>query len=291
LKIIPAKQYVHLQYRPVFSKSELLKVFEQESREINNDFVECLMYTDDQGVVMVGKMTDDVEHRKINRIGRYWKPWFYKHVEGFLRDGPAEEYIPIREYYHRHTKSLFWELAEIIPFGNNPIYRYIYGWMIPPKISLLKLTQTKALRRLYDLHHVVQDMLVPINKLGEALDVFKREFNIYPLWICPMKLFSHPKYRGLVNPVPDEDLYVDIGGYGSPKAPTFVARESLRRVEKYVRDVGGFQALYADTYMTREEFREMFDHRLYDELRKAYDCEGALPEIYDKISKDARRYE
>ena len=48
--------------------------------------------------------------------------------------------------------------------------------------------------------------------------------------------------------------------------------------------------LYADTYMTREEFREMFDHSLYDKLRKDLKCFGAFPEVYDKINKSARHW-
>lgn len=46
--------------------------------------------------------------------------------------------------------------------------------------------------------------------------------------------------------------------------------------------------LYADMYMTREEFRQMFDHKLYDQTRKKYNCEDAFPEVYDKVSKAAR---
>ena len=57
-------------------------------------------------------------------------------------------------------------------------------------------------------------------------------------------------------------------------------------MEKYTRDVKGYQLLYADTFMTREEFREMFDHTLYDRVRKKYNAEGAFPEIYDKIKPE-----
>lgn len=46
--------------------------------------------------------------------------------------------------------------------------------------------------------------------------------------------------------------------------------------------------LYADTYTSREEFRRMFDHSLYDKMRKELDCEAAFPEIYDKVSRSAR---
>lgn len=49
------------------------------------------------------------------------------------------------------------------------------------------------------------------------------------------------------------------------------------------------QMMYADSYMTREEFREMFDHRVYDQLRKKLPlCLQAFPEVYDKVCKANR---
>lgn len=48
---------------------------------------------------------------QINRIGLHFQPWFFKHVESYLqRDRTGVEYIPLRQYYHRHTRSIFWEL-------------------------------------------------------------------------------------------------------------------------------------------------------------------------------------
>ena len=45
--------------------------------------------------------------------------------------------------------------------------------------------------------------------------------------------------------------------------------------------------LYADSYMTREEFSEMFDHSLYNRIRKAIPlCKERMPEIYDKVHKE-----
>jgi len=83
-------------------------------------------------------------------------------------------------------------------------------------------------------------------------------------------------------------MYVDIGAYGTPKIPNYNARLTTRKLEQHVRDVNGFQMLYADTYMTKGEFRQMFNHQLYDKLRKELKCETAFPEVYDKVSKDAR---
>jgi len=49
-----------------------------------------------------------------------------------------------------------------------------------------------------------------------------------------------------------------------------------------------FQMLYADSFMTREEFHQMFDHRLYNKMRKQLCCQKAFPEVYDKVSRKAR---
>ena len=67
---------------------------------------------------------------------------------------------------------------DIIPFGNNPIFRYLFGWTVPPKISLLKLTQGEAIKKMYEEHQMIQDMLVPLDKLGEALGVFHKEVEV-----------------------------------------------------------------------------------------------------------------
>lgn len=272
------------------------------------DFVEALAFSKEHVVVMVGTMVDKPTGRreagKVNAIGKFWKPWFFKHVESFLAKGSSEmkgkdveavgeEYIPLRHYYHRHSKSLFWEIQDIIPFGNHPLFRYLFGWMMPPRISLLKLTQTEALRKLYEEHHVVQDMLVPVKDLGESLDCFEEVFSVYPLWLCPMRIPKNPDFRkhgGFIRPLEDGDeMFVDVGAYGNPSMEGFNAREACRKAEDFVRAKKGYQMMYADSFMSREEFREMFDHGKYDELRRKMDrCLQAFPEVYDKVSKAAR---
>ncbi|XP_057662659.1 delta(24)-sterol reductase-like [Diorhabda carinulata] len=288
IQMIPAKNYVELIYEPVWGIDNIVTRFNEVSRDKTNEFVEVIMYSDNEAVVMTGTQTDHLGSTKLNSIGRWYKPWFYKYVQSKLKKIIiTKECIPLRDYYHRHTRSIFWELQDIIPFGNNIIFRFLFGWLIPPKISLLKLTQTETIKKLYEEHHVIQDMLVPADKLEESLRFFKDKLQLYPIWLCPFILPTNP---GMLNSRSDRDekLYVDIGIYGSPKVETFHSRETTREIEKHVITVNGFQMLYADTYMTREEFRTMFDHSLYDDLRKKLRCEDAFPEVYDKISKQAR---
>ncbi|KAL4656040.1 delta(24)-sterol reductase-like [Arapaima gigas] len=289
IRIIPARAWIKLTYEPVRGLQAICQRFAQESANKENQFVEGLQYSLNEAVIMTGMMTDEAEPDKINRIGFYFKPWFFKHTECFLKeDCRAVEYIPLRHYYHRHTRSIFWELqvTDIIPFGNNPVFRYLFGWMVPPKISLLKLTQGETIRKLYEQHHVVQDMLIPMKHLESAISRFHQDIQVYPLWLCPFVLPSQP---GMVHPKGDEDeLYVDIGAYGEPKVKHFQARASTRQLEKFVREVHGFQMLYADVYLDRQEFWEMFDGSLYHKLREELDCKLAFPEVYDKICKSAR---
>ena len=50
-----------------------------------------------------------------------------------------------------------------------------------------------------------------------------------------------------------------------------------------------YQMLYADSYLTKDEFYQMFDHKGYESLRGKYRCDDALPTIYDKVNRKARR--
>ena len=67
---------------------------------------------------------------------------------------------------------------DIVPFGNNVLFRYLLGWLTPPKVSLLKLTQGETIRQLYEEHHVVQDMLVPVSEMKSSLMCFHKELNV-----------------------------------------------------------------------------------------------------------------
>lgn len=297
LSIIPAKKYVKLHYQPVYSLDELCEVFEQESRDTEkNDFVEALMYGLNSAVVMTGVLTDQQDDdAPVNAIGRFWKPWFYKHVEKQIttRKG-GYEYIPLRHYYHRHTRGLFWEMESIIPFGNHPLFRTLLGWALPPKISLLKYTETETTRRLRDKYHIVQDMLMPIKLLKKSLQYFQDNYDIYPLWLSPMAIYDNEKSIGFIHPyqTPNgikDSMYVDIGAYGNPMKRPFDGMSALRELENFVIENRGYQALYAKTLMSREQFRTMFDHCRYDQLRtKLPLCNRAFNEVYDKVSSKAR---
>lgn len=297
LKIIPCKKYVRLEYIPVFNQDEMIELFEKESRNTeNNDFVEGLVYDKHQAVIMLGKMADKIGNDgKKNAIGRWYKLWFYLHVKSIMhKKKRVVEYIPLRQYYHRHTRSLFWTMEEIIPFGHQFWHRLLFGWTMPPQISLMKYFETETTRKLREKFHVAQDMLMPISKLKESLNYFHENWGLNVLWLCPMAVYSNHNGLGFIHPFKKEDetldeLFVDIGAYGVGKAPGFDGNKALHECEQFVIKNHGYQAMYAKTLLSRDDFRKMFDHSYYDILREKIPyCKQAFPEVYDKVSKSAR---
>ena len=296
LYIIPCSKFVELTYQPIYGLDNIVQKFEDASRNKEYQFIELLQYSRDEAVLMTGNFAKDAFDRsKINRIGRFYKPWFYKQVEKFLKNNSTSvEYIPLRDYYHRHTRSLFWEMEEVIPFGNSLWFRYLLGWALPPQLSLMKYFETETTRALREKHHVVQDMLMPISLLKKSLLYFEEHYQVYPLWVCPMAVKAYPNNIGFIHPYHKDngeydELFVDIGAYGSPKQINFDGNTSLAKLENFVIDNHGYQALYARTLMNKEQFRRMFSHLSYDALREKLPlCSRAFSEVYDKVGGTAR---
>ena len=302
VKIVPCLPFVRLEYSPFTDRDAAMVHFAKLS-ESETDYVEAIVYSATDVVVMAGYAAASVPPgAKLNTLSYYWKPWFFKHVQAMLTRDAAQannativEYIPLRDYYHRHTKSMFWEMELMVPIGNHPLFRYVLGWMMPPKVSFLKLTQTELTRRLTEETHVAQDFLVPMSELGHTLDFCHTLLDqIYPVWLCP---HNHGEMGGSLLPSapnPKQDgsqMYVDVGVYGLPRvvhdnpgvSNIFNMREAMRAVEAKLRSIGGVQMLYADIFCTREEFEAMFAHGTYREVRKKYRAVGAFPEVFDKM--------
>ena len=109
-----------------------------------------------------------------------------------------------------------------------------------------------------------------------------------------MAIFDNDRRLGFVHSLQKKDgtvdeMYVDIGAYGTPLKTNFDNASALPLLEKFVIDHHGYQALYAKTTLSREDFRTMFDHSDYDQLRERLPfCTQAFDEIYDKISSKGR---
>jgi delta24-sterol reductase len=303
LPVIPARPYVRLTYKGVNSLEEMVRAFTRIATASEPpEFLDALLFERNRGVLMYGDFADLPAGVKPNRIGRFYKPWFYKHAEALARRGEVSEYLPLRDYYHRYTRSLYWHGELLVPFGNNPLFRYTLGWLMPPKVALMRLVQTESIRKYRDQRNAVQDVLTPIRHLRACLEMVDREFEVYPLWLCAHKMFrtspqgmlapSHVRSRA--NPrastnAGDTEMFVDVGLW---QVPGFVKRgqawdghRAVRNMEAWARAHDAYQCLYAVTEQSQEEFWRMFDRTLYARVRAAYGAEGAFMDVYEKVRR------
>ncbi len=290
IRIVRIQSHVKLDYEPFHSINDLCKRLEELTEGDNAPhLVEALVFSRSTGVILKGEPANAPKGAKVNYINNYYKPWFYSHVERSLTTGSFSEYIPTRHYFHRHTPSVFFQLKDIVPFANNPLYRYLWAWMGAPKVSLMKLTMTQSLRKQTFENRVSQDILVPIEKLAASIQLSEELFGIYPLWICPFRLFDHGPNEGFLRNPPNgtkSHMFVDLGIYGLPsirESRQYDQIAASRRLEEFVRACGGYQMLHADICMTRDEFEQMFEHSNYRVMRKKFNAEDAFPEVYEKV--------
>ncbi|GJS83592.1 delta(24)-sterol reductase [Tanacetum coccineum] len=267
-------------------------------------FVETIIYNPNEAVCMTGKYACEEEAKrnktKINNIGWWFKPWFYQHAQMALSKGEFVEYIPIREYYHRHTRSYFWEAKLLLPFADQWWFRFLLGWMMPPKIPILKATQVESIRNYYHDMHVLQDLLVPLYKVSDALEWAHEEMEVYPIWVCPHRLYKHP-YKTMVFPEPGFEqhhrkgdtayaqMYTDIGLYYAPgpvlRGEVFDGSNAVSRMEQWLIENHGFETQYAVSELSENDFWKMFDGELYEKCRIKYGAIGNFMTVYYKSKK------
>ena len=292
LSVIRCQPFVRVTYTPFAQGADLCRRFREESlRSDPHEFLEALVLdrSSGGGVMLTGDFCTEKNGLPVNSLSAYNAEWFYKQVEKHLVSGKTHtELVPLKDWYHRHTSSLFWEMELILPMGNSWLFRNLLGWLKPISIPLLKLSHTKTLAAFYDKAHVAQDFLVPIESLEDALAKAHALYDIYPIWLCPHQV-RESKGALQVREGKDVDMYVDVGLYGIStkvdRGEEFDGRTATAAYEKWLIANKGYSALYASVELSREEFAAMFDRTLYREMRHKWGAEGVLADTYDKIKR------
>lgn len=308
MRLVKSPKYVKLQYR-VFKDQDIQGAYLDRYRkqltagdEASPYYLEGQIFSARDAVLIEGHAAtqQDILQFPVNDIAWYYKPFFYRHVESFLQtnqDGYTE-LIPNLSYLLRHERSMCMTMGSIMPTANDWRFRWLFGWMMPPNMNLLKNSRPPEERQRSMRTQVYQDMAVPETKMKDFLQYLEQEFSVYPLLMYPCKVIDRggfvrlPRNHGKpYQGIPETGYYLNLGIYGIPKPirsgnTKYPTVTKVREVEQYVRDNGGFLHTYVDVFSTKEEFEQMFDHTLWRQVRKVYDPTGVFPEIYDKIKPE-----
>ena len=135
---------------------------------------------------------------------------------------------------------------------------------------------------------VVQDIEVPVERLGEFLDWFDAEVGMRPVWLCPLRLRGvsadpddrrpWPSY-----PLMPERTYVNVGFWGAVHVGDDASNSPLNRaIEEKVSELDGHKSLYSEAFYDPATFDRLYDGANLAAVKKRYDPEERLTSLYDK---------
>ena len=130
---------------------------------------------------------------------------------------------------------------------------------------------------------VVQDIEVPIDRTAEFLHWFLANVPIEPVWLCPLRLRDIPGSAGgwPLYPIRPHRTYVNVGFWSSvPVGPTDGHTNKL--IERKVSELDGHKSLYSDAYYSAEEFDDLYGGETYKTVKKIYDPDSRLLDLYAK---------
>jgi FAD/FMN-containing dehydrogenase len=129
------------------------------------------------------------------------------------------------------------------------------------------------------LERVVQDIEVPIGRTAEFVDWFLENVPIEPIWLCPLRLRDDAGWP--LYPIAGHHTYVNIGFWSSVPAGAEEG-ETNRLIEEKVSELDGHKSLYSDAYYSPDEFNELYGGETYKTVKKTYDPDSRLLDLYAK---------
>jgi FAD/FMN-containing dehydrogenase len=128
---------------------------------------------------------------------------------------------------------------------------------------------------------VVQDIEVPVDRLGEFLDWFDDRVGMRPVWLCPLRLRSDSGWPSY--PLRPGLTYVNAGFWGAVSVGPEAPRSPLNRaIEERVSELDGHKSLYSESFYDQATFDRLYDGANLAAVKKRYDPDDRLTSLYDK---------
>ncbi|HEX3830193.1 MAG TPA: FAD-binding oxidoreductase [Sporichthyaceae bacterium] len=245
------------------------------------DFVDGTIFSGGEMYLTVGQFVADAPF-----LSDYtWTNIYYRSIQTY-----REDFLTTRDYLWRWDTDWFWCSRA---FGvQRPWVRKLLGrrllrsdvyWRV---VALERRTRANArlerLRGRPAREEVVQDIEVPADRAPEFLEFFLREIPIEPIWVCPLRQRDADVEWPLYTFRPGQ-LYVNFGFWSSVAlGPGEVDGHHNRLIEAKVDELCGRKSLYSTAYYSAEEFWRLYNGTAYDLVKKEYDPDRRLLDLYAK---------
>ena len=289
IELEPVKPFVALRHLRFTSLTEMVATMEGivETGGIDGapvDYLDGVVFSADESYLCLGVRTSTP-----GPVSDYTgQDVYYRSIQH--PSGEKHDRLTIHDYLWRWDTDWFWCSRA---FGaQNPTIRKFWPRRLRRSSFYWKLI---AYDRRFDiadriekrngrppLERVVQDIEVPIGRTEEFLDWFLENVPIEPVWLCPLRLRDDATWP--LYPIAGHHTYVNIGFWSSVPAGAEEGQTN-RLIERKVSELDGHKSLYSDAYYSPEEFSDLYGGETYGTVKKTYDPESRLLDLYAKAVK------
>jgi FAD/FMN-containing dehydrogenase len=286
IELEPVKPFVALRHLRFTSLTDLVDTMDRivETGGIDGSpvhYVDGVVFSADESYLCLGVQTSTP-----GPVSDYTgRDVYYRSIQH--RAGEKHDRLTIHDYLWRWDTDWFWCSRA---FGaQNPTIRRLWPRRYRRSSFYWKLIGYDRRFNIADriekrngrppLERVVQDVEVPIGRTAEFVDWFLESVPIEPIWLCPLRLRDDAGWP--LYPIAGHRTYVNIGFWSSVPAGAEEG-ETNRLIEEKVSELDGHKSLYSDAYYSPDEFNELYGGETYKTVKKTYDPDSRLLDLYAK---------
>ena len=291
IELEPVEPFVHLRHlrfdrfdKLVETLADVCAAGAHDGEEVQ--FVDGCVFSSDECYLTLGSWT-----REAPDLSDYsWMDIYYRSIQEKRQD-----WLTVHDYLWRWDTDWFWcsrafgaQKRWVRRLAGRRYLRSDVYWKIKAfedrHHPMARLDRRRGLPPRED---VIQDVEIPLDRLGEFVQDFQREVPISPFWLCPLRQRDPSAQWDLYRLDPSQ-LYVNVGFWSSvPLAPGMDPAHHNRWVEAEVDRLGGRKSLYSTAFYEESHFWELYNGPEYFKLKSRYDPSGRLLDLYEKCVKSA----
>jgi FAD/FMN-containing dehydrogenase len=289
IELEPVKLFVALKHVRFHSLTELMAAMDRITETGGYDgeridYLDGVVFSADESYLCLGVQTAtpgpvsdytgaDIYYRSIQHAG----------ADGAIKD----DRLTIHDYLWRWDTDWFWcsrafgaQNKTIRRLWPRSLRRSSFYWKLigyDQRFNIADRIEKRNGRPPRE--RVVQDVELPIERTAEFLRWFLDEVPIEPIWLCPLRLRDRGGWP--LYPIGAGHTYVNVGFWSSVPVGAEEGQTN-RLIERKVSDLAGHKSLYSDAYYSHDEFDELYGGEAYKTVKKAYDPDSRLLDLYAK---------
>lgn len=132
---------------------------------------------------------------------------------------------------------------------------------------------------------VIQDIEVPVERIGDFLTWFDEAIKMRPVWLCPLRLTGDKTWPSY--PLHTHTTYVNAGFWGTVFIePGAKDGDKNRAIEAKVTELGGHKSLYSAAYYDQATFDSLYGTANLAVIKNKYDPDNRLTGLYEKAVRN-----